>query len=573
MDGQTAHPAVSSLLATLKPGTAGDTSRADAFPEGFTQARRSSLPEGHLGAYRPENGWPRRELSQPTRTPLLGSRRGSWGSEEFPAGSHSRGRSSTSVSRVKDLPPLQMSRSGSKGTLTVEVPRSGSKGSLTMEVSPFKPTRSGSTGSLILSATRARRPSLGSCSTGSPVSTASELRSEFDDTRRSAPFLTGLQDLDSGNASASALRIRRSCKNARLEPLRVRTNLPRGKSPSPAPCVAREPAKDWRSIRRLQGHKIFDLYYWEDVLQEDGDGGKVVICRSKSAADSSRFDCVMKMRSKATILSNGGQAEEERFRKAQERMLNFPPHAGVVPLREVLEDSKFYYIVMEKATGGSFFESLLNEFQDGVIPANAMRQLMRDILDAVRHLHDQGVLHRDIKPDNLVMQARDASSEATSFTKRVMLIDFDHADPDWRPQLWPSFDNSSFYGTFRFNAPETFSGCYSVQSDLYSVGVILFLLMTGKMPYSDETFAERASCAECPATPKMSWQQRVYYDMKRKGINFKGEAWTEFPACMDFCQKLLSFKPGDRPESATAALSHPWLATEDAMTGTHRQAQ
>merc|ERR1711933_173013 len=104
-----------------------------------------------------------------------------------------------------------------------------------------------------------------------------------------------------------------------------------------------------------------------------------------------------------------------------------------------------------------------------------MKYLMRQILTAVGHVHEQGMLHRDIKPDNLVMQVYPDPESPSGKAHKVMLIDFDHADPEWSPVLPRTpYDSETSFGTRRFNAPETFQGSFSQESDLYSVGVILY---------------------------------------------------------------------------------------------------
>jgi len=345
----------------------------------------------------------------------------------------------------------------------------------------------------------------------------------------------------------------------KLAPL-VQTNLPAGCSPRPQQQSQMPPRG---GIRPLKEHeKIFDRYYWEEVLQEDGDGGKVVVCSPKQdKGDTPRvFNYVMKIRSKATLRKQQ-PGFEDSFRTAQEHLLTLPPHAGVMPLKEVLEDDRFYYIVMDRANGGSFFTGLLDEFKDGVVPVGAIQKVMREILEALCHVHDQGLLHRDIKPDNLVMQV------CADGSKRVMLIDFDHANSETFRQPKGERYTEDVFGTLRFNAPETFAGAYSQQSDLWSVGVILYLLMTGKMPYSDDIFDEETESGVCPATPKFSWKKAIAHRLRSEQIDWRCDnAWESQPLCQDLCMKLLTFKPKDRTQSAREALSHAWFASGSTAT-------
>eukprot|EP00930_Biecheleria_cincta_P055286 TRINITY_DN4161_c0_g1_i2.p1 TRINITY_DN4161_c0_g1~~TRINITY_DN4161_c0_g1_i2.p1 ORF type:complete len:478 (+),score=88.75 TRINITY_DN4161_c0_g1_i2:85-1518(+) len=185
-----------------------------------------------------------------------------------------------------------------------------------------------------------------------------------------------------------------------------------------------------KGIRKLkEGEKIFDIYYWEEVLQEAGDGGKVVVCKPKDSQEEG-FSYVMKIRSKESLQKDMG---EEEFVRCQLRMLNFSPRPGVMHVHEMLEDDNFYYIVMDKARGGSLFNSLLSDYKDGVMPLSAVRNLAKEILEAVALTHREGILHRDIKPDNLVVQLHNDPASPGSKVKKVTMIDFDHADTEFSP--------------------------------------------------------------------------------------------------------------------------------------------
>jgi len=385
--------------------------------------------------------------------------------------------------------------------------------------------------------------------------------------------------------TSSALLERRSARNTRLAPLNLEARpLPQhvalasvrsiggdsaggaltcGESSCSTSCgssssLGLEASTNQLGIRHLEaGEKIYDLYHWEEVLQESGDGGKVVRCQSKTADScAEKRSYVMKMKSKESLRSHG---MEGQFRATQLRMLNIKPHVGVLPVHQVLEDSSFYYVVMEEAAGGALFNSLIDEFQDGVMPDDAVRRVIREVLEALGHVHKQGMLHRDVKPDNLVVRCfRGATLNAVSNTKKVALIDFDHADPAWSPAQQARVTDDMF-GTLRFNAPETFLGMFSAQSDLYSVGVILYLLLTGNLPYSDDLFLELESEA-APDSPRRSWRVSVYGRMQQAPINWSCDPWPEKDSsCMAFCESLLAFHPERRPMSAEAALEHTWF--------------
>eukprot|EP00434_Breviolum_minutum_P016134 symbB.v1.2.014218.t1/scaffold1036.1/size142803/5 len=128
------------------------------------------------------------------------------------------------------------------------------------------------------------------------------------------------------------------------------------------------------------------------------------------------------------------------------------------------------------AKGGSLFDGLLKQFEDGHMPPKEVRHLMKGILEAVGHIHQQGMLHRDIKPDNLVMRRDDVWGEPGSPKVdgsgkglRVAIIDFDHADPDYLSKCSKQSETPSDYfcGTVQFSAPEAFFGSFSPASDLH----------------------------------------------------------------------------------------------------------
>ena len=307
-----------------------------------------------------------------------------------------------------------------------------------------------------------------------------------------------------------------------------------------------------KKTRWLEKGQIFDLFYWEEILQEEGNGGKVVVCQPKGenmGMECQGFKYVMKIKSKAALRRD---KHEEQFIRSQLRLLNLKAPPGVIQLREVCEDDNFYYVVMDRATGGPFFTSLLQEHRDGTMPAEAVCKVAKDILETLSCLHREGILHRDIKPDNMVMHSnRDAFGREE---KKVTLIDFDHADADFSMGL---SQTQHCFGTARFNAPEAFLGFYSAATDLYSVGVVTYLLLTGSMPYPEEFFDFDEASPGSPAANRR-WMQRVLDQMEAYHVDWSHPSFMDSEA-KDFCQSLLAFHFMDRTKTADQALRHPWL--------------
>ena len=146
-------------------------------------------------------------------------------------------------------------------------------------------------------------------------------------------------------------------------------------------------------------------------------------------------------------------------------------HPNILPLIEFGEENETLYLVMPLIPDGTL-RDLLKQ-QQGPLPLQESLPLFTQLCAAVQAAHEQGIIHRDIKPQNVLLQQR-----------HVLLSDFGVAR-DQRGQHITSV--GAGLGTAEYMAPEQAIGHADRRSDIYSLGIVLYLLLTGLLPYQGNT--------------------------------------------------------------------------------------
>merc|ERR1711904_409078 len=224
----------------------------------------------------------------------------------------------------------------------------------------------------------------------------------------------------------------------------------------------------------MGGTQIYDR-------SDDGDDkeDKVVNARRKNIEPGCIQDCVVKVRKKRRT-----KDEECIWRPVMSRLIASKVCAHVLKIQEILEDKDVFYVVMEKCSGGELFSYLENATE---VKMFECKRIIREILVGLHDLHSKGLIHGDVKPENIMF------SDNTS--RNIKLIDFDTCKP-WDPKARKPL---RFSGTPGYIAPETLLGETSPQSDLWSVGVILHILMTTELPWDQEIQDTRVNGASAKA--------------------------------------------------------------------------
>jgi len=200
-------------------------------------------------------------------------------------------------------------------------------------------------------------------------------------------------------------------------------------------------------------------------------------------------------------------------------------HPGIIKIKDVYEDTKFFYLVMEFVAGGELFDRIVE--QDSYSEKEAAT-VIRQITSIVQFVHSKNVVHRDLKPENL-LYADKAGTE-------LKLCDFGLADTIDDNELL-----TAIVGSTTYMAPEVAKGMgYDKSVDLYSIGVILYILPCGYPPFEPE-----AGIID---------------------LEFPVKEWSEMSkSVIELITTLLSGESTRRP-TATQLLQHPWIKGEAVST-------
>ncbi|KAH7289765.1 hypothetical protein KP509_30G018000 [Ceratopteris richardii] len=202
-------------------------------------------------------------------------------------------------------------------------------------------------------------------------------------------------------------------------------------------------------------------------------------------------------------------------------------HENLVQFYDACEDNNNVYIVMELCEGGELLDRILS--RGGRYSEEDAKFIVIQILNIASFCHFQGVVHRDLKPENFLFMTKDEDSA-------IKAIDFglsDFVNPDGRL--------NDIVGSAYYVAPEVLHRSYGTEADVWSIGVITYILLCGSRPFwaRTESGIFRAVIRADPSYDEIPWPS----------ISSEGK---------DFVKRLLN-RDYRKRMTAAQALTHPWL--------------
>ena len=215
--------------------------------------------------------------------------------------------------------------------------------------------------------------------------------------------------------------------------------------------------------------------------------------------------------------------------KTEIETMKIANHPNIIKLYDVFENEKMIYIIMEYCEGGDLFSYI--EQRNFNIKEERTAHIIQQLSTAVYYLHEYGVVHRDLKPENILLRSKGEDS-------KIKLCDFGISKI-----LGPGELCADLYGTVSYVAPEILLGKpYNKNVDLWSIGVVMYLLLSGFLPFDDEES-----------------EKEIIRQTIEDEVPYTSEVWKHISnEAKDLLRSLLCKDPEKRV-TIKEVLEHPWF--------------
>ncbi|KAH9797840.1 calcium-dependent protein kinase 21 [Citrus sinensis] len=294
--------------------------------------------------------------------------------------------------------------------------------------------------------------------------------------------------------------------------------------PQPRQQPMKSSATSTRPVQKPEtvlGKPLEDIRQFYTLGKELGRGqfGITYLCTENSTGNSYACKSILKRK-----LVN--KQDREDIKREIQIMQHLSGQQNIVEFRGAYEDRQSVHLVMELCSGGELFDKIIAQ---GHYTEKAAAALCRAIVNVVHHCHFMGVMHRDLKPENFLLSNKDGGAmlKATDFGLSVFIDE---------GKVYRDIVGSAYYV-----APEVLRRSYGKEIDVWSAGVILYILLSGVPPFWAET------------------EKGIFDAILKGGVDFESEPWLLISdSAKDLVRKMLIQDPKKRITSAEV-LEHPWM--------------
>merc|ERR1719159_1861646 len=263
--------------------------------------------------------------------------------------------------------------------------------------------------------------------------------------------------------------------------------------------------------------KLHEFYDVDKKKMGEGSYGAVSKAKNKSTGVVRAVKSISKAQMK----------NMDRF-KQEIAIMKMMDHPNIIKLYESFEDHRNIYLIMEICSGGELFDRII---ETGHFTEVQAAIVMQQILRGIFYMHEIKLTHRDLKPENFLFQTKDPLEKCT-----LKIIDFG---------LSCKFSEGTVLttkaGTPYYVAPQVLAGKYDQSADLWSCGVIMYVLLCGYPPFYGETDAD------------------VLTKVRLGNFTFNAADWKNVSEdAKNLIRMLLKMNPRDR-YTAEQALAHVWV--------------
>ncbi|XP_009784416.1 calcium-dependent protein kinase 20-like [Nicotiana tabacum] len=274
-------------------------------------------------------------------------------------------------------------------------------------------------------------------------------------------------------------------------------------------------------VESVLGRKTGNLKEIYTLGRKLGQGqfGTTFLCVDK--AQAKEFACKSIAKRKLTT-----EEDIEDVRREIQIMHHLAGHPSVVQIVGAYEDAVAVHVVMELCAGGELFDRIIKR---GHYSEKKAAELARVIVGVVEACHSLGVMHRDLKPENFLFVNEQEESPLKTIDFGLSMF------------FRPGETFTDVVGSPYYVAPEVLRKCYGPECDIWSAGVIIYILLSGVPPFWDET------------------EQGIFEQIVKGELDLVSEPWPAISeSAKDLVRRMLARDPKKRV-TAHEVLCHPWV--------------